>query len=174
MPRGNVSQHEHLRPEITERYLSGEPSADLVAEYSQIPKRTVYRWLKEAKDLNGKVLAQKHFDKAVSEQQCQSNSSANLFLLPLSSTAEDSLPDFQYLKRKLRRIINTDGDDLSRNDNIRVNAINTYLKLVLAELGNRQALEDDEEDENASEDEDFNKLSDEELAERYHKKIKNA
>lgn len=172
MPRGNVSQYEYLRPEIIEKFLQGKTGSDLVAEYKQIPRATIYRWLKEVKELTETDARQTRGDEAVSQVESQSKPSLNIVTLPMSNTAEDSLPDFQYLKRKLRRIINTDGDDLSRNDGIRVNAINAYLKLVLVEIGNKQVLVEDEELE--GEQIDYSKLSEEELTELYYRKLKKA
>ncbi len=173
MPRGNVSQYEYLRPEIIEKYLQGKAGNELVAEYKQIPRATIYRWLKEVKDLTETNVRQPSSDERKHLAESQSKPNLNLVTLPVTDTVEDTLPDFQYLKRKLRRIINTDGDDLSSKDGIRVNAINAYLKLVLAEIGNRQAIESDSDD-SEQETEDLSKLSDEELADYYHKKIKNA
>jgi hypothetical protein len=171
MPRGNVSKLEYLRPEIIEKYLSGKTGGELVAEYSQIPRATVYRWLKEVKDLTETPTRQPQSDEASTPTVSQSKASLSLVTLPMSDKVEDTLPDLQYLKRKLRKIINTDGDSLSKNDNIRVNAISCYLKVVVIEHGNKQiALED--EDDLQEEEIDYSKLSDEELTDLYHKKLK--
>lgn len=170
MPRGNVSKYEYLRPEIIEKFLSGRTGGDLVAEYSQIPRATIYRWLKEVKELTETKVRQVDGDRTATPTASQSKPNLNIVTLPMSDKVEDALPDFQYLKRKLRRIINTDGDNLSSKDGIRVNAINAYLKLILAEIGNRQTIEDDEDTE--LEQEDYSNKSYEELVEIYNKKIK--
>jgi hypothetical protein len=173
MPRGNVSQYEYLRPEIIEHFLQGVTGAELVAKYSQIPRATIYRWIKEVKDLTETNVRQPSSDERKRFTESQSKPNLNLVTLPVTDAVEDTLPDFQYLKRKLRRIINTDGDELSSKDGIRVNAINAYLKLILAEIGNRQLIENDNDD-SEQETEDLSKLSNDELADYYHKKIKNA
>lgn len=172
MPRGNVSKLDYLRPEIIEKYLNGKTGGELVAEYSQIPRATVYRWLKEVKDLTETPTRQLQSDEASVPSVSQSKASLSLVTLPMSDKVEDTLPDFQYLKRKLRKIINTDGDNLSRNDGIRVNAINAYLKLILAEVGNKQALVEDEDD--GEEEIDYKNKSYEELVEIYNRKIRKA
>lgn len=171
MPRGNVSKLDYLRPEIIAHFLEGKTGGELVADYPQVPRRTIYRWIKEVKDITGTGLAQPRNDERSTLTECQKQPRANLVSLPMSDTVEDSLPDLQYLKRKLRRIINTDGDNLSKNDSIRVNAINTYLKVILAEYGDsKSALE--EEDDQEDDEIDYSKLSDEELTEIYHRKLK--
>lgn len=43
MPRGNVSKLDYLRPEIIASFLEGKTGADLVADYPQVPRRTIYR-----------------------------------------------------------------------------------------------------------------------------------
>jgi hypothetical protein len=172
MPRRNVSKFDYLRPEIIESFLQGKTGGELVAEYPQIPRRTVYRWLKEVRDLTGTPLTQPKNDKPTALSECQSGHRANLVVLPMSNTVEDTLPDLLYLKRKLRTIINTDGDNLSKNDGIRVNAINAYLKLVLAEFGNKNiAIEEDDDIEEAAEI-DYDNMTEEELANLIHKKLR--
>lgn len=172
MARGNFSKNEYLRPEIIEAFLAGKTGGELAEKYKQIPKATIYRWIKDARDIAGTNIRQPESDKAAIPSHSQAKASLNIVTLPMSNTVEDTLPDFQYLKRKLRKIINTDGDDLSRNDNIRVNAISCYLKLVLAEYGNKQILSSEEEDDD-SEQVDYSKLSEEELTELYQRKLKN-
>jgi len=173
MPRGNVSKYEYLRPEIIEKFLAGKTGGELVAEYEQIPRRTVYRWIKEVKDVTGIGLAQPERNEAEVSSICQSKPRANLTVLPMSNTTEDSLPDLLYLKRKLRSIISTDGDNLSRNDGIRVNAINAYLKIVMVEYGSKSPIIEDDEDELEEASEiDYDSLSEEQLADLINRRLK--
>lgn len=178
MARGNFSKNEYLRPEIIEAFLAGKTGGELAEKYKQIPKATIYRWIKDVRDITGidskagTNTRQPESDKATNPSHSQAKASLNIVTLPMSNTVEDTLPDFQYLKRKLRKIINTDGDDLSRNDGIRVNAINAYMKVVLAEIGNKQIALGDEDD-LEEEQVDYSKLSEEELTELYQRKLKN-
>lgn len=173
MPSGRVNPFEYLRPEIIEKFLAGKTGGDLVAEYQQIPRATIYRWLKDVKDLSETGARQRQSDEAEATTTSQKPSRLVLLTSPLSDKTEDSLPDILYLKRKLRAIINTDGADLDKNDSIRVNAINAYLKALSIEFGNKQALIDDDDD-TQEEFTDYSKLSDEELTEIYHRKLKEA
>ena len=129
MPR--ISNFEHLKPEVVAAFEHGLQLKDVYKKFSEIPRTTIREWFKPFRQDSANISpdAVNQAGQGATNPDPPAQRPTLIVVGGAESVDEDSLPDIRWVKRQLRNIVK-----IERNNAIRIQAYNTYLRAVQLEL----------------------------------------